>query len=353
MPTRTASVAPPEAPHRPLVFAHRGASGYRPEHTTAAYQLAFELGADAVEPDLVVSQDGVLVIRHENDISQTTDVASRREFRNRRTSKTVDGKRVTGWFTEDFTWDELSTLRAVERLKTIRSANRKYDGEFALMRLSDVLTLIENCQQHVDRQLGIVIELKHPTYFADLGFDMVTLIQRELRLAGWDRRDSRMIFECFELGVLRDLQRRGIGSSHVFLAEDHGSPADSGRGDTPHKRFSWYLSNRGLRFLANTVNGISVRKSELIRRRWLRRPRVSSLVKRARRYGLEVFAWTLRAENFFLEPDFSERRKIARWGNWQGEFALLMRSGIAAVFADQPDLAVAARNWECRRHGSL
>ena len=129
---------------RPLVIGHRGAPGYRPEHSRSSYDLALAMGVDAVEPDIVVSKDGVLVVRHENEISGTTDVADRPEFADRRTTKTVDGAELTGWFTEDFTWDELATLRCRERLPQLRPASASFDDEQPVLRLRDVLDLVRD-----------------------------------------------------------------------------------------------------------------------------------------------------------------------------------------------------------------
>ncbi|HXR44580.1 MAG TPA: glycerophosphodiester phosphodiesterase family protein, partial [Pseudolysinimonas sp.] len=150
------------APQTVQVIGHRGASGYRPEHSRSAYELAIALGADAVEPDIVATRDGELVLRHENDISGTTDVARHPEFAARRTTKTVDGASITGWFTEDFTWDELSTLRVVERLPALRPHSASFDGLQPMLRLRDLLTILDDATRAVD----LVAEIKHPSYFA-------------------------------------------------------------------------------------------------------------------------------------------------------------------------------------------
>ncbi|MBN9186969.1 MAG: hypothetical protein J0I62_00510 [Microbacterium sp.] len=169
----------------PLVIGHRGAPGYRPEHSRSSYDLALEMGVDAVEPDIVVSRDGVLVVRHENEISGTTDVTTRPAFADRRTTKTVDGETLTGWFAEDFTWDELSTLRAVERLPEIRPASATFDGQQPILRLRDVLDLVRAASLAQGREIGVVVEIKHATYFAGLGWDVAALLAAELREAGW------------------------------------------------------------------------------------------------------------------------------------------------------------------------
>ena len=326
-----------------MVIAHRGASGYRPEHTRAAYELALELGADAFEPDVVPTKDGVLVVRHENEISQTTDVAERREFRDRRTTKTVDGVELTGWFTEDFTWEELQTLRTVERLRGIRRGNRAYDGQFPILRLSEVLNILDEAEPKLARKLFAVIEIKHAIHFENLGFDVVGLLRRELEHAGWHDRKDRIIIECFELEILRKLRSAKLASKCVFLLEDRGAPADAGSGETPAKKFSWYLSRAGLRFLEGKVDGISIQKSVLLKPRCLLRAPGTSIVDRAAKRGLEVYVWTLRPENVFLERRHRLRGRLSGWGRWQDEFARVMTSGVAGVFADQPDLAVAVR----------
>lgn len=161
-----------------LVIGHRGASGYRPEHTIAAYELAFAQGADAVEPDIVLSRDGVPVVRHENEISGTTDVADRPEFAGRRTTKSIDGESITGWFTEDFTWAELSSLRVRERLARVRPQSAAYDGRFGILRLSDVLRLVDDAA--TDSARTAVVELKHATYFDSLGMPLAEIVASEL-----------------------------------------------------------------------------------------------------------------------------------------------------------------------------
>ena len=149
-----------------IVIAHRGASGERPEHTLLSYQRAIEQGADFIEPDLVPTKDGVLVARHENNIADTTDVADHPEFAARRTTKTIDGEKLTGWFTEDFTLAELKTLRAKERLPKLRPGNTKYDGQAAIPTLDDVIALAKRASKETGRTIGIYPEKKHPTYFA-------------------------------------------------------------------------------------------------------------------------------------------------------------------------------------------
>ncbi|MFT4232651.1 MAG: glycerophosphodiester phosphodiesterase family protein [Leucobacter sp.] len=333
------------APHSPLVIGHRGAPGYRPEHSAASYRLACELGADAVEPDIVVTSDGVLVVRHENEISGTTDVASRREFASRRTTKTVDGKRCTGWFTEDFTWAELSTLRCTERLKRVRPDNRDYDGREPILRLRDVLAIVDEQSARLGRELRAVIEVKHAAYFRSLGADIGALLLEELAATGWDARPERLVIESFELGVLDRLRDAGVRARLVFLTERIGSPADEPQAGSPSRSYGWYRSDEGLDLLASRVDGISVDKSSLLRVNALGRAvGPTTLVERAHARGLAVFTWTLRPENRYLNSRFQGSVRGAEWGDWQGEFGMILGSGVDGIFVDHPDLGVAIRD---------
>ncbi len=249
-------------PPRTLVIGHRGASGYRPEHTRASYELALALGADAVEPDIVATKDGVLVLRHENEISGTTDVASRPEFAARRTTKRIDGVSLTGWFTEDFTWSELSTLRAVERLPQLRQSSSSFDGMQPILRFRELLDLLDGERERSGREIALVAEVKHPTYFASIGLPLEPLIAEEL--LRWNRPDQ-LIVECFEQGVLTELRQRGVAGRYVYLLEAKGSAPDLrarfGRKALP---YSAQLTASGLARLAQDVDGVSVDKTLLL-----------------------------------------------------------------------------------------
>ncbi len=327
------------------MIGHRGAPGYRPEHSASAYRLAFELGADAVEPDIVVTRDGVLVVRHENEISGTTDVADRREFADRRTTKSVDGKRLTGWFTEDFTWAELSTLRCRERLGRVRPENRDYDDVEPVLRLGDVLGIVDAESARLGRDLQVVIEIKHAQFLLDQGHDIGALLLDELVARGWDDRADRLVIECFELSVLERLRDAGARASLVFLAERFGSPADESARPGRSHSYAWYRSDPGLDLLASRVEGISVAKGNLIRLGALGRAvGTTDLVRRAHERGLRVFTWTLRPENRFLNVRFQTSVRGADWGDWQSEFSLVLSSGVDGIFVDHPDLGVAIRD---------
>lgn len=333
-----------------MVIGHRGAPGYRPEHTAASYELAAALGADAVEPDLVATRDGVLVIRHENEISGTTDVATRPEFSSRRATREVDGVERTGWFTEDFTWAELATLRATERLGALRQESASFDGRFPMLRLRDLFAVLDRVGELRDRPLGMVAEFKHAHYFDQIGLSLDELFVAELDDAGWGRRDDRLVCEAFEPGVLERLASRGIRSPRVFLLEAKGAPADlvaaSGH-DAP--AFDSFATEHGLLGLARRFDGVSVDKSRLLRDAAPRRrdgalPLVGAeLVDAAHSAGLRVFTWTLRPENRFLAKPYRRGSSRAAFGEWFAEFTRIIGTGVDGIFVDHPDLGVEAR----------
>ncbi|MEV8253200.1 glycerophosphodiester phosphodiesterase family protein [Rhodoglobus sp. NPDC076762] len=327
---------------RPLVIGHRGASGYRPEHTRAAYDLAFTLGADAVEPDIVATRDGVLVLRHENEISGTTNVAEHPEFADRRTSKTIDGDAITGWFTEDFTWDELSTLRARERLPEVRQASTTHNDGSPILRLSDLLEIVDQHPEATRRPLKIVAEIKHASYFASIGLPLDELFARDVR--EWATADN-LIIESFEQSVLHRIRDRGIPGQLVFLLESNGAPSDLiAQHGSQARSYADHLSDEGLAQLAREVDGISVDKKMLMLKDLAGNlTGTNDLVDRAHAAGLLVFCWTLRAENRFLPKNLRSSKQPEQYGDWRAEFRTLMDSGLDGVFADQPDLAVTAR----------
>jgi glycerophosphoryl diester phosphodiesterase len=330
---------------RPLVIGHRGASGYRPEHTRAAYELAFALGADAVEPDIVSTRDGVLVLRHENEISGTTDVATRPEFAAKRTTREVDGTPLTGWFTEDFTWAELSTLRARERLGALRQASASFDDRFPVIRLRDLFSLIDTAADEQRRLIRMVAEFKHASHFAALGLPLDELFAAELDDAGWGRGDERLIMESFELDVLDRLAARGIRGPRVFLVEATGSPVDvmlaQGRSAPSYDH---YMTEAGLLGLAGRVDGVSVGKGRLVGPWRTASPLTGSdLVDAAHSAGLVVYTWTLRPENRFLASAFRRGGARSAFGDWLGEFREVIGTGVDGIFVDHPDLGVEAR----------
>ena len=334
-------------PRPPLVIGHRGAPGYRPEHTAASFELAIAQGADAVEPDLVVSRDGELVIRHENEISSTTDVAEHPEFADRRTTKTVDGVERTGWFTEDFDWDELATLRARERLKALRGASAEFDGGERILRLPDLLELLDRVRDSTGRSVGLVAELKHATYFDGLGSPLDELVLRDLRLAGWED-DDRVTVESFEASILDRLRRAGAGARRVYLIEAEGAPADrvaaDGEGAAP---YAADLTDAGLASLGERMQGISVPIAVLdpdLRASGRNARGRNPLVDRAHAAGLDVYVWTLRPENRFLPTSLRRGFRKSAFGDWWTLYEAVIGSDVDGVFADHPDLAVEVRD---------
>lgn len=319
----------------PLVIAHRGASGYRPEHSRAAFELAIALGADALEPDLVPTKDGVLVIRHENEISGTTDVESRPEFAHLRTTKTVDTHTHTGWFTEDFTWAELSTLRVTERLPKVRQTNTTFDGTQPILRLSDLREIIEKSSSSP----VMVAELKHASYFASIGLPLDELFAAEVK--SW-ATDDNLVMESFEETVLHQARERGVPGKTIYLIEDGHLPADviAREGSIDPERVD-QLTDASIARLAGVVDGISVAKGLLLDKNSDGETIGSTdVVERAHAAGLLAFSWTLRPENCFLMGTFQDSVKAREWGDWRAEFELILATGVDGVFADHPDLIV-------------
>jgi glycerophosphoryl diester phosphodiesterase len=301
------------------------------------------MGVDGVEPDIVVSRDGVLVVRHENEISGTTDVADRLEYATRRTTKTVDGAELTGWFTEDFTWDELSTLRCRERLPKLRPSSASFDDQQPVLRLRDVLDLVRAASLEQGREIGVVLEIKHATYFASIGWEIAPLVDAELKAAGWAHGQLPLTVEAFESTVLQQLQDRGIAATYIYLLEAAGRPFDLA--STLGKAALTYRQTAapaGLDALVGVVDGISVDKRMILSPDKLGRTSgPSSLVSDAHDRGLRVFTWTCRPENSFLVAQFRRRGGPSAFGDWEGEWAVIRDAGIDGVFVDHPDLGVA------------
>jgi glycerophosphoryl diester phosphodiesterase len=335
----TAEHGRPGGGRGPLVVGHRGASGYRPEHTLASYELAARMGADFIEPDLVATKDHVLVARHEPEIGGTTDVASRPEFASRKRTVLLDGVPVTGWFTHDFTLAELRTLRAIERIPRLRQHNTLYDGLFRVPTFQEVLDLRKRLSRELDREIGVFPETKHPTYFRGLGLDLETPLVRALRRNGLDRADAKVFVQSFEarnLAALRAEHR--LRAPLVFLTSAAGRPF----GDT--RTYAEFLTPAGLRQLSRYVDGIGPEKSQVIPRRaddTLGTP--TSLVADAHAAGLKVIPYTFRAENQFLPADYRAGTDPAAYGRAIDEQVTFLRTGIDGLFTDQPDIGVLAR----------
>jgi glycerophosphoryl diester phosphodiesterase len=336
----TPALADKPGDRRSLVIGHRGASGYRPEHTLASYELAARMGADFIEPDLVSTKDGVLVARHENEIGGTTDVASRPEFTALRRTKVVDGASITGWFTEDFTLAELKTLRAVERLPAVRQRNTLYNGLFEVPTFQEVLDLRARLSRELDREIGVYPETKHPTYFRSIGLDLEPPLVRTLRRNDLDRSNAPVFVQSFEAANLRDLHDTfGLRAPLVLLTSASGSPFADPRS------YADYLTPAGLRDLARFVDGIGPDKSQVIPRNadgTLGTP--SGLVDAAHAAGLTVHPYTFRAENQFLPADYRVGTDPNAYGRAIDEQITFLRTGIDGLFTDQADIGVLARS---------
>jgi glycerophosphoryl diester phosphodiesterase len=325
----------------PIVIGHRGAPAYRPEHTLASYRLAIAMGADFIEPDLVSTKDHQLVARHENDITQTTDVAQHPEFAARRTTKTIDGQAHTGWFTEDFTLAELRTLRAVERLPDIRPANTAFNGRFQIPTLQEVIDLAR--REHV----GIYPETKHPTYFDSIRLSLEEPLVRALKRNGLDRADARVFVQSFEVGNLRELDRK-TKVPLVQLVDASGAPPDLVARHDP-RTYADLVTPAGLKRIAAYADGIGPDKSRIVpldASKHLAKP--TNLIRDAHRAGLVVHPFTFRPENTFLAADFQVGLPAnpafprAR-GDEPADLALFYRLGVDGLFADNADTAVAVR----------
>jgi glycerophosphoryl diester phosphodiesterase len=326
----------------PLVIGHRGASGYRPEHTLASYRLAIGMGADFIEPDLVSTKDGVLVARHENEISGTTDVAAHPEFADRRATKTIDGVSLTGWFTEDFTLAELRTLRAKERIPDLRPDNTAFDGLYQVPTLQEVIDLAKRAG------VGIYPETKHPTYFDSIGLSLEEPLLATLRANGYQGPKAKVFIQSFETGNLKELNRR-TRLPLVQLLSDVGAPYDLVAAGDP-RTYADLSTPEGLAEIATYADGIGPSKNQIVPRDAdgnLLEP--TSLVDDAHKAGLLVHPYTFRNENSFLPADFRQGNPaspvyLRATGDAPAEYRLFFRLGVDGLFSDNPDTAVASRH---------
>jgi glycerophosphoryl diester phosphodiesterase len=297
-----------------VVIAHRGASGERPEHTLESYALAIEQGADYIEPDLVMTRDGVLIARHENEIGGTTDVASHPEFASRRRTQAIDGKSITGWFTEDFTLTEVKTLRARERLPELRPRNRAFDGQFSVPTFDDILQLAMavNRRRGGGPRIGIYPETKHPAHFAALGLAQEAAVLKTLARFDYAREGSPVFIQSFDPNNLRQL-RDMTHLPLVQLLEDE-------LGD--------------LRRVAEYADAIGIEKPLATQK----------AVTDAHALDLAVHVWTFRAENAFLPDDLQVGASPSAHGNLEAEIERYLQRGIQGIFTDFPAIGVKVRN---------
>jgi glycerophosphoryl diester phosphodiesterase len=341
----------------PIVIGHRGASGLRPEHTLASYELAIALGADYIEPDLVSTKDGVLVARHENEISGTTDVAERPEFAARKTTKVIDGVPLTGWFTEDFTLAELKTLRAKERIPNLRPGNTAFNGQFEVPTLQEVIDLAQRKSAELGRTIGIYPETKHPSYFDSIGLSLEEPLVETLNKNGYIGFNAPVFIQSFEVGNLQQLNQL----TDVPLVQLFGGATERPydfvlNGDT--RTYGDLTKSDALTAIASYANGIGPSKRLIVPAatvdqnkdgqpddlngdgvisdadQFLRSP--TTLVKDAHAAGLLVHPYTFRNEGFFLAQDYN--------GNPEREYEQFFALGVDGLFSDFPGTAVQVRN---------
>ncbi|HEU4396457.1 MAG TPA: glycerophosphodiester phosphodiesterase [Actinomycetota bacterium] len=331
-----------DRPRLPLVIGHRGASGYRPEHTLASYQLAIDMGADYIEPDLVSTSDHVLVARHENEIGGTTNVADHPEFAARHTTKTIDGNPVAGWFTEDFTLAELRTLRARERLPDLRPTNTAFDGLYQVPTFQEVIDLAKRAG------VGIYPETKHPTYFDSVDLSLEEPLVAALHANGYRGPNAPVFIQSFEVANLEQLNRM-TRVPLVQLLDATGRPYDFVVAGDP-RTYADLATPEGLAEIATYADGIGPNKNLIVPRDPagnLLDP--TSLVGDAHRAGLVVHPWTFRKENNFLPADFRQGNPASPFyllatGDFPAELRLFFGLGVDGLFSDHPDTAVATRH---------
>ena len=295
-----------------LVIAHRGASGERPEHTLESYRLAIEEGADYIEPDLVMTRDGVLIARHENEIGGTTDVALHPEFASRRRTQSIDGETMTGWFTEDFTVAEIKTLRARERLPALRPRNSAFDGRFLVPTFDEILQLAKAGRPGGASKVGVYPETKHPAHFAGIGLPLEQPVLDSLRRHDYDAEGSPVFIQSFDPNNLRRLRAMTRLPLLQLLEHELGD----------------------LAAVAKYADGIGIAKSLA----------TAAGVRAAHAVNLKVHVWTFRAENEFLPDDLKVGDAPAAHGDLDAEIRRFLDIGIDGFFIDFPATGVRVRD---------
>lgn len=327
---------------KPIVIAHRGCSGERPEHTALAYERAIDQGCDFIEPDLVATKDGHLVVRHENEIGGTTNVAGHPEFAARKTTKTIDGESLTGWFTEDFTLAEIKTLRARERLPQLRPISAAFDGQAQVLTFDEVVAIARAGTQRTGRVIGVYPEMKHPSYFASIGLPVEGRMLDALKRNDLDSATAPVFVQCFEVGPLKTLRPK-TRARLILLVSSEGGPAD-----LPGVKYADLVTPEGLKGVAAYADGLGPEKIMVIPQDADKLLPATSLVKDAHAAGLQVHPWTVRAENYFLPAalrrgDATAANYLAQHGDVTPLFKALYAAGVDGIFSDFPALAAAAR----------
>lgn len=340
-------------PPLPTVTGHRGASALRPEHTLASYQKAIDDGADIVEPDLVATKDGVLVARHENEISGTTNVSTLPQFAARKTTKTIDGIPVTGWFTEDFTLAELKTIRAKERIPANRPANTTYDGQFEIPTLQEVIDLVKQQAKEKNRVIGIYPETKHPTYFKSIGLPLEKRLVDALVANGYKGKNAAVFIQSFEVANLKEL--RGMTDMRLVQLVDNplNPPVNGVPRNAPYdfiaagssRTYADLVTPAGLKEIAQYADAVSPYKEVIIPRDAKNElGATTSFVTDAHAVGLKVHTWTLRPENPFLPPSMrlGDPASLTQRGDSIAEITAYLKAGIDGFFTDDPAVGRAA-----------
>lgn len=329
---------------KPTIIGHRGASGYRPEHTLGSYQLALDLGADIVEAgDLVPTKDGHLVCRHEPEIGGTTDVADHPEFADRKKTKSLDGVSTTGWFTEDFTLAELKTLRATERIPANRPHNTLYDGRWEIPTFEEVLRWQDEQTRKRGKRVWIYPELKHPTYFRKQGLALEERVAKVLHKHGKDRRNSPLILQSFEPTSIQRLNKLVDNPLVVLLSGATSRPWDFVETGDP-RTVADLIKPAGLREIASYAQGIGPTLDLVIPKDAngnLTTP--TTLVGDAHKVGLILHPYTMRNENPFLPTNFRKGTDADAYGDVFGAYRTYFATGIDGVFTDNPDTGLLAR----------
>ncbi|MFE2285839.1 glycerophosphodiester phosphodiesterase [Streptomyces sp. NPDC059443] len=326
----------------PTIIGHRGTAGYRPEHTFGSYQLALELGADVIEQDLVPTKDGHLVCRHENEIGGTTDVGDHAEFASRKTTKTVDGVAVTGWFTEDFTLAELKTLRAKERIPAVRQRNTLYDGRWSVPTFEEVLRWADREGRKRGKKIWLHVETKHPSYFRALGLGLEEPLAKLLRRYGRDGRGAPLFLQSFEPSSIQRLSRLVSAPRIVLLSAAGTRPWDFELAKDP-RTVADLVKPEGLKWIAGFAQGIGPTMDLILPRDAAGRLGApTTLVADAHAKGLILHPYTARNENSFLPAEYRKGTDPNAYGDAFGAFKRYFEQGIDGIFTDQADTGLLA-----------
>jgi glycerophosphoryl diester phosphodiesterase len=333
----------------PTIYGHRGAAGYRPEHTLASYRMAARLGADYIEPDLVSTKDGVLVARHEPAIGATTNVAEHPEFAGRRTTKIIDGITFANdWFTDDFTLAELKTLRAKERLPDVRQRNTIYNGRYTIPTFQEVIDVRTELSNELHRQVGLVPELKHSTYFRSKRLPLEEPFLRALRRNKLDKARAKVTVQSSEISTLQLLNRRlpGVPLMQLFEAKDLNPGDVLAAGGT--LTYGQMATPAGLRAIRRYADVVAPSKDYIIPRDSVTDASLAptSFIRDAHAAKLKVVGYTFRNENSFLPAELRLSANPYEYGNAIAEYQQFFDLGIDGVFSDNPDTAKAARDGQ-------